>query len=169
MCLWLIAWLAEAVSKLITERKRWMIKESISISVCLLRCVCVTCVNNRERARPHKMQDRRWEKQNRMIEISEKTNEVHWKEFDSFVQFQIQFQESYFGWIFICSTRWDVKMNIFVSLSIIHPHHLSHTFTEARKLNSHICKTFFAYTFVNLHVCVRYRPRVSVGYCLVLT
>ncbi len=40
-------WRAEAVSELITKRKRWLIKAHIYIYV------CVTCVDNRERAHTH--------------------------------------------------------------------------------------------------------------------
>jgi hypothetical protein len=78
VCLWLIASRAEAVSELITKRKRWMIKAHIYIYV------CVSLVWTIENARTHthihiQIQYRRWEKQSRVIEISgKKTKLKNW-------------------------------------------------------------------------------------------
>jgi hypothetical protein len=80
VCLWLIASRAEAVSELITKRKRWMIKAYKKKNIYM--CVCHLCEQLRTRAHTQiQIQDRRWEKQSRMVGISEekKIEEKNWK------------------------------------------------------------------------------------------
>ncbi len=143
VCLWLIASRAEAVSELITKRKRWMIKAHIQMCV----CVCHLCEQSRTRAHTQiQIQYRRCEKQRRMLRISEKKRR-NWKT-------EFQYKIHYFCSILICITRLDVKMNI-LFFSIIYNDHISLTFTEARTLNLNInAEISFPYIIVSVCVCV---------------
>jgi hypothetical protein len=122
-------------------------------------CMCVSLVwtieNARVRIYPHIEYNTGGERNRDGLVKKEIGRINYWKEFDSFVQFRIQFQESYFVSILICFTRWYVKMNILVILSIIYRNHLSLTIIEARKLNSYICKTVFSICIcLSMCVCV---------------
>ena len=115
-------------------------------------CVCVTCVNNCERAHTSiRIQYLRWEKHQRMLEISKKRNWKKQLNFKSFVQFEYEIY--YFCSILICLRRLYVKMNILFFFNNLLWSYISHIYWS-EKIELEYMQKFLFRILLYVYMCV---------------